>query len=232
MLVTDGKETDEEASAVIRTVAAKGIRVDVANISTAYDGDDMQLMDSELPDYHLKPGAQCKLSVTVYSKTEGSASVKLYDNGKLVNTAHHHDPGMQNVTFPHTFEAYGIHEISFVLEPEKDLLSENNTYYTYLNLENFNKILVLEHKAGESEKIKEIRLRRTPGTTSPSKNLSGDEEFPKTLAELRQYDQILLNNIANSDLPADLTSCCTATSTNAAAVCSPSAGGYQSERNG
>ena len=46
MLVTDGKETDEEASAVIRTVAAKGIRVDIANISTAYDGDDMQLMDS------------------------------------------------------------------------------------------------------------------------------------------------------------------------------------------
>ena len=36
VLVTDGKETDEEAMAVIRTVAAKGIRVDVANISTAY----------------------------------------------------------------------------------------------------------------------------------------------------------------------------------------------------
>ena len=86
VLVTDGKETDEEAMAVIRTVAAKGIRVDVANISTAYEGDDMQLMDSELPDYHLKPGAQCKLSVTVYSKAEGSASVKLYDNGNLIAT--------------------------------------------------------------------------------------------------------------------------------------------------
>ena len=203
VLVTDGKETDEEASAVIRTVAAKGIRVDVANISTAYDGDDMQLMDSELPDYHLKPGAQCKLSVTVYSKTEGSASVKLYDNGKLVATQPiTTTPGMQNVTFPHTFEAYGIHEISFVLEPEKDLLSENNTYYTYLNLENFNKILVLEHKAGESEKIKEILTAENAGYNVTVKNLSGDEEFPKTLAELRQYDQILLNNIANSDLPA------------------------------
>ena len=74
VLVTDGKETDEEASAVIRTVAAKGIRVDIANISTAYDGDDMQLMDSELPDYHLKPGAQCKLSVTVYSVPAGRPS--------------------------------------------------------------------------------------------------------------------------------------------------------------
>ena len=106
------------------------------------------------------------------------------------------------MTFPHTFEAYGIHEISFVLEPEKDLLSENNTYYTYLNLENFNKILVLEHKAGESEKIKEILTAENAGYNVTVKNLSGDEEFPKTLAELRQYDQILLNNIANSDLPA------------------------------
>lgn len=203
VLVTDGKETDEEASAVIRTVAAKGIRVDVANISTAYDGDDMQLVDSELPDYHLKPGTQCTLSVTVYSKTEGSASVKLYDNGKLVATQTiTATPGMQNVTFPHTFEAYGVHEISFALEPEKDLLSENNTYYTYLNLENFNKILVLEHKAGESEKIQKILTAENAGYDVTVKNLSGDEELPNTLADLRQYDQILLNNIANSDLPA------------------------------
>lgn len=203
VLVTDGKETDEEASAVIRTVAAKGIRVDVANISTAYDGDDMQLVDSELPDYHLKPGTQCTLSVTVYSKTEGSASVKLYDNGKLVATQTiTATPGMQNVTFPHTFEAYGVHEISFALEPEKDLLSENNTYYTYLNLENFNKILVLEHKAGESEKIQKILTAENAGYDVTVKNLSGDEEIPNTLADLRQYDQILLNNIANSDLPA------------------------------
>lgn len=205
VLVTDGKETDEEASAVIRTVAAKGIRVDVANISTAYDGDDMQLIDSELPDYHLKPGAQCKLAVTVYSKTEGSASVKLYDNGVLVETqAITATPGMQNVTFQHTFKTYGVHELSFVLEPENDLLTENNTYYTYLNLENFNKILVLEHKAGESEKIKAILTAKGAEYDVTVKNLSGDGELPKTLADLRQYDQILLNNIANSDLPAGL----------------------------
>lgn len=109
---------------------------------------------------------------------------------------------MQNVTFPHTFEAYGVHEISFALEPEKDLLSENNTYYTYLNLENFNKILVLEHKAGESEKIQKILTAENAGYDVTVKNLSGDEELPNTLADLRQYDQILLNNIANSDLPA------------------------------
>ena len=205
VLVTDGKETDEDASAVIRTVAAKGIRVDVANISTAYDGDDMQLIDSELPDYHLKPGAQCKLSVTVYSKTEGSASVKLYDNGVLVETqAITATPGMQNVTFQHTFKTYGVHELSFVLEPENDLLTENNTYYTYLNLENFNKVLVLEHKAGESEKIKAILTAKGAEYNVTVKNLSGDGELPKTLADLRQYDQILLNNIANSDLPAGL----------------------------
>ncbi|UKI12798.1 MAG: hypothetical protein L6V84_00145 [Oscillospiraceae bacterium] len=38
---------------------------------------------------------------------------------------------------------------------------------------------------------------------SPSKICRGTG-VPKTLAELRQYDQILLNNIANSDLPAGL----------------------------
>lgn len=205
VLVTDGKETDEEASAVIRTVAAKGIRVDVANISTAYEGSDMQLIDSELPDYYLKPGSQCKLSVSLYSKIEGNAALKLYDNGKLIATQQITvSPGIQNVTFQHEFDKYGMHELSFVLESDGDLLEENNTYYTYLNLENFNKILILEHKAGESERLKQILTAEGAEYDVTVKNLSGDENLPKTLSDLRQYDQILLNNIANSDLPEGL----------------------------
>ena len=201
VLVTDGKETDEEAMGVIRTVAAKGIRVDVANISTAYNGDDMQLTDSELPDYHLKPGTQCKLSVTVYSKAAGTASVKFYDNGELIATELvNTTAGLQNVTFQHTFGKYGIHELSFVLESDNDLLSENNTYYTYLNLENFNKVLVLEHKTGESEQLKKLLTAEGAEYDVTVKNLLTDADIPKTLADLRQYDQILLN-IANSDLP-------------------------------
>ena len=81
-------------------------------------------------------------------------------------------PGMQNVTFQHTFEKYGIHELSFVLEPANDLLSENNTYYTYLNLENFNKVLVLEHKAGESEQIKALLTAEGAEYDVTVKNLS------------------------------------------------------------
>ena len=202
VLVTDGKETDEEANSVIRTIAAKGISVDIANITSAYEGNDMQLLGATLPDYHLTPGANCQLSVTLNANTESYVDVTLYDNGEQVGqqtirTAR----GAQNVTFQYVFTNYGLHRITFELSTQDDLLPANNVYHTYINLENYNNLLILEHKDGESAKLASLLTSEEGGYQVTVKNIKTVTDLPKTLNELRNYDQIILNNIANSDLP-------------------------------
>lgn len=200
VLITDGKETDGEARSVIRTIAAKGIRVDVANVSSLPPEGDAQLTDAILPDYHVSPGVQCNLATTLVSAGDQEITVELYDNGTLVNamvvTA---QPGAQNVTFQHTFDTYGIHEVSFRLRVAGDALEQNNTYVSYLNIENFNKILVLEHKE-ESSELKALLSTASEGYEITVMNIA-DENLPKTLGALREYDQVILNNIANADMP-------------------------------
>lgn len=210
VLVTDGKETDEAALDVIRGVSAKGIGVDVANVPSAYHGADMQLVGTVLPDYHVSPGATCPVSVTLYAGTAGAARVEFYDNGTLVETQSvSATAGTQNVTFNHTFAAAGLHSLSFRLfsessgttDAEVDVLTENNIYYTYLNIENFDKILILEHKDGESEALKALLTEGDDPFDVTVKNITTDNTVPRTMDEMRQYDQIVLNNVQAAEMP-------------------------------
>lgn len=203
VLVTDGKETDEKASSVIRSVSARGIGVDVANIPSAYEGSDMQLVGAVLPDYHVSPGAGCVVAATLYAQTAGDVRVEFFDNGNLVSTQDLKAAvGTQNVTFNHTFTGAGLHTLSFRLSTgTNDVLKENNTYYTYMNLENFDNVLILEHKNGESDRLKALLTEGENAYKVTVKNIRTDRTVPTTTEEMRQYDQVILNNIARADMP-------------------------------
>lgn len=202
VLITDGKQTDEDASSVIRTIAAKGIKVDVANIPSETFGNDFCLSDVTLPDYHLSVEEEFPISVTLYARSEQTATLSLYDNGALVETQTVSTVvGTQNISFRHTMGEYGLHEFSFKLALSGDEREENNTYRSFLYLEQFNNILILEQQDGESDQLKTLLTEGSAGYKLTVMNILYDENVPKTLAALRQYDQVILCNIANKDMP-------------------------------
>lgn len=202
VLVTDGKETDEEARGVIRTISAKGIGVDVANVPSAYKGDDVQLVGTILPDYHVSPGTTCPIAVTLLASVASDVEVTFYDNGtpvetQLVNAM----AGTQNVTFEYSFASSGLHALSFGIKSRNDLLAENNTYYTYMNIEHFDQVLIFEQKDGESEQLKALLTAGENPYEVKVMNIKTDTAVPTTADELRAYDQVILNNIARADMP-------------------------------
>ncbi|MBQ7368676.1 MAG: VWA domain-containing protein [Clostridia bacterium] len=206
VLITDGKETDEDANAVIRTVAAQGTRVDTALIASAYDGNDVQIMSVEMPDYHVMLGEDCTMTVTLQSKSQTTATIELYDNGEVDKQSAWTGEvlqGKQTVSFIHAFKEEGIHEVAFKMTVEGDTLEENNAYYTYLNIEVFNKLLILESVEGESEKLVEMINDKKAYVIDVMTTL--DENLPTTVDGLRQYDQIIFNNVADVDLPEGFT---------------------------
>lgn len=202
VLVTDGKETDEEARGVIRTISAKGIGVDVANVPSTYNGDDVQLVGTVLPDYHVSPGATCPIAVTLLASVASDVEVTFYDNGTPVETQLvKATAGTQNVVFEHNFASAGLHELSFGIKLRNDLLFENNTYYTYMNIEHFDQVLILEQKDGESASLKALLEAGENPYDVKVMNIKTDTALPKTADEFRAYDQIILNNIARADMP-------------------------------
>ena len=204
VLVTDGKETDENASSVIRSIAAQGIKVDIANIASEYRGETLQLIEVQLPEYHVRPGEEQTISVTIDSKSEAGATLELYDNGELVEgQSVSVASGSQNISFLHTFADYGLHEICFKIRSGDDLLEQNNVYYSYLYLEHLNKILVVEQESGASNELANLLAGSAEAYEITRLNIKEDDDIPTSLNQLREYDQIILNNIANEDMPAE-----------------------------
>lgn len=207
VLITDGKETDENAVSAIRAVTAQGIKVDAAYIPSSYEGEDIQVTGIEFPDTHINAKMPCEITVTVQSNVAGSATIELTDNGKI------NDPekdrienaelivGTQTVVFSHTFEGEELHELAVTVAVD-DLLTENNTYRSYLYLEIFNKILILERADGESDALINMINDEKEYEITPMNVF--DEALPTTVDELRQYDQIILNNISYSDMTANV----------------------------
>ncbi len=216
VLVTDGKETDESAKNVIKSISAQGISVDIAHVSSAYKDNEVQLLDVELPDYHLNVNEECTLSVNVLNSVEGdgkkyspqSVKIELYDNGESIESETQVielPEGTKKIDFKHTFKEGGLHEILFRLTYEGsgdiDTIEMNNEYSKYMYLEVFNKVLVIESKSGQSEMLK--TLLGDKGYEITTVNVADAQNMPATVDDLRQYDQVVLNNIAYSDFETD-----------------------------
>lgn len=202
VLVSDGLETDESALNVIKSITAEGIKVDTVYISADLDGNEVQIDGAELPDYNVAVGDSFNLTLSLTSSFAGDATVVLYDNGvesssvPLQITA-----GGQTVVIPHSFSLPGFHELRFEVTAGGDTLNENNTFYTYKYLEVFDKILIIDgnHTEGETDRLESLFSESSYKVTVVA--IDDETALPATLAELRAYDEVVLMNVANDDMP-------------------------------
>ena len=204
VLVTDGKETDGEAMSVVRSIAAGGIKIDIAEIPSSFDGDEIQIVGIALPDYHIDVDTDCRITVNLIGNYNEVGDLRLYDND-MTSAAEEQfvelTEGANTFAFTHKFEGEGLHKLKVEFKPNnKDLVADNNEYYSYCNIETFNNVLILESETDASKKIESV-LSDGNKFKVTTVGIADNDNLPKTLDDLCMFDEIVLNNIAFSDLP-------------------------------
>ena len=200
IIVSDGFETDGNAMSAVRNAVAEGIKVDTVCLSPNDSKDDVfSVVSCETPDYNVAESETfpLKLTVTNSSSKAISAKIALTDNNELASeTVAEIKPGTQVVEIKHALVGEGLHTFNFTLTSEAgESATQNNQLYSYMLLNKFDKVLIIEGFAGESTKLKELLADYQVKTV-----YIGSTEMPTTLDELCQYDEIILNNVSNSDL--------------------------------
>ena len=216
VLISDGIETDGAAMSVIKQVAAEGIKVDTAYFPNQ-SHDEVQIVGVKMPEYKLSVNNEFKIELHLNSNygitndislpdlEEGGidmVDIIVYDN----NVAGEPIPcilkkGEQTVELPYKFDMPGIHKLKFEIRNAKDVLAQNNSYYTYVKLEDLNNILLIERRSGESQPLQDL-LANTYGYNVTALGIDQHvADIPKTIKELCKYEQVILVNIANSDMP-------------------------------
>lgn len=200
VLLSDGLQTDGDAMTAVRSVAASGVRVDTVNYSNIVH-DEVEITSIEVPDYNVIAGDPFKMMVTLNSSVKGTASLTLYDNDtEIAPQSILLEGGVQEVPYEYAFSVSGMHRLSFSVTSEYDTLAQNNSFYTYINIEVFDRILLIEREENESVNLRDI-LKTDTEYTVDTVLASDTENMPKTVDELRMYDNVVLVNIANKDMP-------------------------------
>ena len=206
VIVSDAKETDGQALNVITDVVSQGIAVDFAYIPSNYEETDAQIVGIHLPEQNVGLEKECEIGVAIYCDESTEAKVRLYDNDTLSEIEGEQTlsliQGEQTIFFNHAFTKKGLHTIKFELVLEDGRIM-NNEYTSFYNLQLFNQILVIESEEGSSVALETLlNDNKSDEEAYDIKTvLVSSSELPTTLDGLRAYDQVILNNIANSDLP-------------------------------
>ena len=134
ILLSDGLETDGNAIAAVKAMADEGIRVDTVYFPPKNAKGEVQILSVDVPE-RVSLGDEIKVTVSLLSGAATSAHLKLFDNGEEV--------AGRDVTLSGTEEAFsfdyevttsGLHSFYVTLDASGDSLSQNNEYYSYLNI--------------------------------------------------------------------------------------------------
>ena len=211
VLITDGKETDNEAASVIRSIAVQGIKVDTAYVPSAYEGQDVQITGIKFPDYHVNAEEECTIEVTLKSNVplknvkvvlEDTSLIEGGKNGESSEQVADID-GEKILFFPHTFLSADLHEVKIkVLDVGEETITQNNEYSSYMYLQTFKDVLIIERVDNDSltlmQKLNEGKAEDEKYNFTQMNYQS--EELPLTVEGFRQYEQVILNNISNLEL--------------------------------
>lgn len=210
LIISDGLETDGNAISAVQTLVSSGIKVDTAYFGSERSENEVQIIGVECPDYHISVGDNFNMSLSVRSSFAGNAAVTLQDFVYDEETNEFTESGVgreqvdikngeQTISFGYSFEVSGLHRLQFHIECAGDTLSENNGYYTYINLRVYDNILIIERSEHEADILSEILSERY--NTVDVVNVKDTLKMPDSLDKLRAYDQVILLNVGNKDMP-------------------------------
>jgi len=198
VLISDGAETDGDATHVIKSVAAKGIIVDTVCFAEEAPENEVQILSIRVPD-KIAVGQSFEVKATIQSSYSGIATIKPFDNGVAGEEMEVElFKGIQTVSIPFTLPLPGLHELSLQLACNEDGLAINNCYTTCVYIQICDKLLIIENIEGESDAL---RTMLSEDLNVSVVNVSDTSNMPTTVNELREYDQVILVNVANRDMP-------------------------------
>lgn len=223
ILISDGKETDESALSYVRSLTAKGVKVDVVKPyeEDVYDNrSEVQVCDVTFPQDYITLNTETTVNVTVKSKSDASVTVKIYDNAArgaavtpVISQVEQVKEGEQELSFKHVFTGDSFHEVRVELSlgnTVQETTARNNEFTTYLMIEKFDKLLIVETYKGSSDNLasllaadnkKVANLLENPFEYDVTTVVVGSPEFDEAAANLNSFDQVILNNVANKDMP-------------------------------
>ncbi|MBQ9116805.1 MAG: VWA domain-containing protein, partial [Clostridia bacterium] len=199
VLISDALETDSEAKTIIKSLSANGISVDTVYFPDENQDSEVQIVSANASVSKVEINSPFDMLLNVQSSFVGTATLTPYDNGiaGLPITVELAE-GYQEIVIPYSFAWGGMHVVSFELNANGDTVEQNNSFTSYYYLETFSEVLIIESISDESAMLSSVMKDELNATVV---NVKDTDNMPDTLEKLRAFDEVILLNVANNQLP-------------------------------
>lgn len=196
IILSDGLETDGDAMNAAYHLYTQGVRVDAmyfdtTNIATS----EMQINNFVAPEGGYV-GEKAVFSIEITSNTDAAAELRLYEDNALLDTLEVNvAKGSNVINFETIPQNAGLHTYRVELDTEEDTIAKNNMSYAFLNIAGEASVLII------SDTIANAKLLETLLLTENTVDTVTQQNAPKSIIELCNYDEVILLNVDNDKLP-------------------------------
>lgn len=200
VLISDLCETEKDLRSVLPLLKSKNILLDIYSLKNNELQDDVWIKSLKQPG-NIKLNRPTRFNLIIESNgIEDNAILQGFDNSnQFIKRTIKVEKGENKIEFEHKFMDLGFHKLSFEIFNPKDKEKNNNTFISYVDISQVDGVLILE-----TEKIPGIREGEIIENILKKKfenvNRLNIKEAPN-LDDLMSYNQIILANVSNKDLP-------------------------------
>lgn len=194
VLFSDGVETEGDLAREVETLENAGVRVLTVPIPASEKPE--VLVRSVTAPPEVNEGEPFRVRATVVSNTEGPADIDIFRNGVRVGTKRLTLKKGANVfESTQTAPAEKVIEIAIGVRSERDTLADNNLMSTQTMASGAARVLLVADKPEQARFL--ARAVQSENIRLEVRPITG---VPNDLGELQNYDLVVFDNIAATDL--------------------------------
>ena len=195
ILLSDGKQTDGDAEATAQYLRSQGVRIDALWFDSDTEGREAQLGALEAP-ATAYAGSTITLTATIESNSKSTVTLELYDGEALVeNRQLTVDSSDKVLTLDAPVEQPGLHIFRLVMVADQDTSIQNNQALACVEVVEAPNVLIITGIDANPEPLKAALQDYARITVIDA------DDAPRKIAQLCDYDGIVLMNVHADDLP-------------------------------
>lgn len=193
IILTDGKETDGNALKLAKQYSTRNIQIDAVYFDSSVTELEVQINEIKL-ESDIRRNVDTSIALTLQSNYNTISTIDIYDNDSLIkSTTISTKKGQTEYSFDYKFTTSGIHEIKAEIKINDEIVN-NNEYFAIVNINEENKILIIDGTGKESQKFNNLISEKYQTIViSPTQAASFS-------SNLNTFGEIILMNVSNKDL--------------------------------
>lgn len=193
IILTDGKETDGNALKLAKQYSTRNIQIDAVYFDSSVTELEVQIDEIKLEN-DIRRNVDTSITLTLQSNYNTISTIDIYDNDSLIkSTSISTKKGKTEYSFDYKFTTPGIHEIKAEIKINDEIVN-NNEYFAIVNINEENKVLIIDGTGKESQKFNNLiseKYQTTVITPAQASSFVGN---------LNTFGEIILMNVSNKDL--------------------------------